>query len=175
MVWLYAWYVPFKDICGKYWYIYGAIYHTRQTGHSRPPSLLNKGNLNLRNKTQVRLHKVLSMMTSSNGNFSALLVLGVENSSVNSPLKVQWCRAVMLSLIYALTNSWSNSLDAGDLRRHRANYDITVMRDIQNRSHAYKSNNLILTNTLYTKFQQSVINKLWLYTLFALWLLYIYV
>ena len=33
----------------------------------------------------------------------------------------------MFSLIYAGTNGWVNNPDAGDLRRHRAHYDITVM------------------------------------------------
>ena len=33
----------------------------------------------------------------------------------------------MISLICAWTNDWANNRDAGDLRRHRALYDITVM------------------------------------------------
>ena len=32
------------------------------------------------------------------------------------------------SLICTWTNGWVNSRDAGDLRRHRAHYDVTVMR-----------------------------------------------
>ena len=32
----------------------------------------------------------------------------------------------MFLLIYAWTNSWVNNGDAGDLRRHRADYDVTV-------------------------------------------------
>ena len=33
----------------------------------------------------------------------------------------------MFSLIYAWTNGWINIRDAGDLRRHRTLYDVTVM------------------------------------------------
>ena len=41
---------------------------------------------------------------------------------VNSSHKGQWGGALMLSLICAWINSWVN----GDLRRHRAHYDVTV-------------------------------------------------
>ena len=33
----------------------------------------------------------------------------------------------MFSLICALTNGWVNNQDAGDLRRHRAYYDVTLL------------------------------------------------
>ena len=33
----------------------------------------------------------------------------------------------MFSLIYARMNGWVNKCEAGDLRRHRADYDVTVM------------------------------------------------
>ena len=46
---------------------------------------------------------------------------------VNSPHKGQWCVTVMFSLIWAWTNGWVNNWSAGDLRRHRAHYDVTVM------------------------------------------------
>ena len=39
----------------------------------------------------------------------------------------QWRRALMFSLICAWTNSWINDQDAGNLRRHRAHNDVTVM------------------------------------------------
>ena len=38
----------------------------------------------------------------------------------------------MVPLICALTNGWANSRDAGDLWRHRAHYDVTVMNDTRN-------------------------------------------
>ena len=52
---------------------------------------------------------------------------GIQRSPVNSPHKGQWRGALMLSLICASTNDWANNRDAGDLRRHRAHYDATVM------------------------------------------------
>ena len=59
--------------------------------------------------------------------FSALLTLCEGNSPVNSPPKSKWRGASMFSLICAWENLWVNIRDAGDLRRHRAYYDITVM------------------------------------------------
>ena len=41
--------------------------------------------------------------------------------------KGQWRRALMFSLICARINSWVNNREAGDLRRHRAHYDVIVM------------------------------------------------
>ena len=46
---------------------------------------------------------------------------------VNSPHTDQWCGALMFSLICAWTGSWVSNQDAGDLRRHRTHYDVTVM------------------------------------------------
>ena len=63
--------------------------------------------------------------------FSALLVWrfvqGIHRSPVNSPHEGQWRGALMFSLICAWTNGWANHRDAGDLRRHRSHYDVTVM------------------------------------------------
>ena len=73
---------------------------------------------------------LLIMMTSSNGKKSALLTLcsGIHRSPVNSPHEGQWRRALVFSLIYAWINDWANSGEAGDLRRHRTHYDVTVMK-----------------------------------------------
>ena len=54
-------------------------------------------------------------------------VQGIHRSLVNSPHKGQWRRALMFSLIYARINGWVNNREAGDLRRHRAHYDVIVM------------------------------------------------
>ena len=54
-------------------------------------------------------------------------VWGIPRSPVNSPLKGQWRRALMFTLIYARINGWVNNREAGDLRRHRAHYDVTVI------------------------------------------------
>ena len=56
-----------------------------------------------------------------------LFVRGIHRSPVNSPHKGQWRGALMFSLICAWINGWVNSRKAGDLRRHRAHYDVIVM------------------------------------------------
>ena len=43
------------------------------------------------------------------------------------PHKDQWRGALMFSLIYAWRNGWVNNQCTGDLRRHRAHYDVTAM------------------------------------------------
>ena len=45
---------------------------------------------------------------------------------MNSPHKGQWSGALMFSLIWI--NSWVNTREAGDLRRHRAHSDVIVMK-----------------------------------------------
>ena len=75
------------------------------------------------------------MMTSSNGNlFPRYLpfVRGIHRSPVNSPHKAQWRVALMFSLICWI-NGWVNNRDAGDLRRHHAHYDVTVMYSLRGR------------------------------------------
>ena len=54
-------------------------------------------------------------------------VLGIHRSPVNSPHKDQWRGALMLSLICVWINGWVNNREAGDLRRYRTHYDVTVM------------------------------------------------
>ena len=56
-----------------------------------------------------------------------LFVRGIPRSPMNSPHKGQWRGALMFSLICAWRNDWVNNREAGDLRRHRAHYDVTVM------------------------------------------------
>ena len=53
-------------------------------------------------------------------------VWGINRSQVNSPLKGQWRRAFMFSLICAWINGWVNSREAGDLRHHCSHYDVIV-------------------------------------------------
>ena len=72
------------------------------------------------------------MITSSNGSIIRDLALcdlvrGIHWSPVNSPHKGQWHRALMFSLICAWRNGWVKNREAGDLRRRRAHYDVTVM------------------------------------------------
>ena len=54
-------------------------------------------------------------------------VWGIHRSPVNSPHKGQWRGALMFTLICARINGWVNTREAGDLRRHRTHYDVTVM------------------------------------------------
>ena len=54
-------------------------------------------------------------------------VRGIHRSPVNSPHKSQWRGALMFSLICARINDWVNNCEAGDLRRHRGHYDVTIM------------------------------------------------
>ena len=54
-------------------------------------------------------------------------VRGIHRSPVNSPHKGQWRIALMFSLICVWINDWINNGEAGDLRRHRGYYDVTVM------------------------------------------------
>ena len=54
-------------------------------------------------------------------------VRGIHRPAVNSPHKGQWRGASMFSLISAWISGWINNREAGDLRRHRAHYDVTVM------------------------------------------------
>ena len=54
-------------------------------------------------------------------------VRGIHRSPVNSPHKGQWRGALMFYLFCAWINGWVNNGKAGDLRRHRTHYDLTVM------------------------------------------------
>ena len=54
-------------------------------------------------------------------------VRGIHRSPVNSTHKGQWRGALMHSLVLAWINGWVNNHEAGDLRRHRAHCDVTVM------------------------------------------------
>ena len=70
------------------------------------------------------------MMTSSNGNLIRVIgpfVWRIHRSPVNSHHKGQWRGDLVFSLICAWTNGWVNNRDAGDLRRNRTHYDVTIM------------------------------------------------
>ena len=57
-------------------------------------------------------------------------VRGVHRSSVDSVHKGQWRGTLMFTLTCAWTNARANNRVAGDLGRHRAYYDVTVI-DLQ--------------------------------------------
>ena len=71
-----------------------------------------------------RLFRCRSKNTSS---ASLAFVRGIHQGPVNSPHKGQWRGTLMFSLICARINSWVKNREAGDLRRHRAHYDVIVM------------------------------------------------
>ena len=54
-------------------------------------------------------------------------VRGIHRSPVNSPHKGHWRGALILSLIFVWINSWVNNSKAGDSRRYRVHYDVSVM------------------------------------------------
>ena len=54
-------------------------------------------------------------------------VRGIHGS--RSPQKCQWRGALMYSLICVRINGWVNNREAGDLRRYRAHYDVTIISD----------------------------------------------
>ena len=54
-------------------------------------------------------------------------VRGIHRSSVNSPHKGQWRGALIFSLICVWIDGWVKNREAGDLRRYRAHYDVSVM------------------------------------------------
>ena len=55
-------------------------------------------------------------------------VRGIHWSAADSPHKGPWRGALMCSLMWAWTNGWTNTRDAGDLRRHGAHCDVIVMK-----------------------------------------------
>ena len=62
-------------------------------------------------------------------------VRGIHRSPVTSPHKGQWRGVLMFSLICAWINDWVNNREAGDLRHHRAHYDVIVMSLKKSQSH----------------------------------------
>ena len=63
--------------------------------------------------------------------FSALLAICAGNSPVPGEFPTQRpvTRALMFSLICVWINDWVNNREAGDLRRYRAHYDVSVMSE----------------------------------------------
>ena len=61
--------------------------------------------------------------------FFALLpfVREVHRPPVNYPHKGQWRGALIFHLICVCINGWVHNREAGDLRRHRAHYDVILM------------------------------------------------
>ena len=70
-----------------------------------------------------------SMMTSSNGNIFRVTgpLYGEFTGHRRIPLKRLVTRSLDVSFICAWINGWVKNCEAGDLRPHRARYDVTVM------------------------------------------------
>ena len=84
----------------------------------------------VRNSDNPSRDTTIHMMTSSNGNmFRVTGPLRAEFTGHRwiPPHKSQWRGALIFSLICAWINGWNNR-KAGDLRLHRAHYDVTVMQ-----------------------------------------------
>ena len=83
-------------------------------------------------------------------------VRGIHRSPLNSHHKGQWRGSLVFSWICTLAYGWINNRDAGDLRRHRAHYDVTVMqhehcRIIEHRPNFERDNGeLIIGNALFS-------------------------
>ena len=87
------------------------------------------------------------MMTSSNGNFSALLALCKGNSQVTDGFPPQGPVIQSFDVFFDLwKNGSANNRDAGDLRRHRAHYDVTVMGCHNHWSRGIGPHNIHTTN-----------------------------
>ena len=54
-------------------------------------------------------------------------VRGIHRSPLNSPHKGQWRGALMFLCSAPWINGWLNNHEACDLKRHRTNYDVTVV------------------------------------------------
>ena len=54
-------------------------------------------------------------------------VRAIHRSPVNSPHKGQWRETSMIPLMCAWIIGWVNNGEAGDFRRHRTHYGVTVM------------------------------------------------
>ena len=60
--------------------------------------------------------------------FPSCFVCRMHRSPVNSPNKGQWRGTLVFSLICVWINGWLNNRGAGDFRRHRAHYDVILMK-----------------------------------------------
>ena len=90
------------------------------TASREPPFLLRL--------TSVRLPSVTSvMMTSSNGSIPPVTSLLWGEFISHRWIPLTKASDAELSLIRVRTNSWVNNRDVGDLRRHHAHHDVTVM------------------------------------------------
>ena len=82
------------------------------------------------NTSLVSMVTLQTMMTLSIGNIFRVtghLCGEFTGNPVNSPHKGQWRGALMLSTSWAWISGWVNTRKTGDLKRHRAHYDVTFL------------------------------------------------
>ena len=68
---------------------------------------------------------------------SALLAISAGNSPVPGEFPAQRPVTRSFDFFSDLRLNWVNNREAGDLKRHRAHYDVTVMLGLENREMAY--------------------------------------
>ena len=87
-------------------------------------------------------------------------VRGIHRSPVNSPHIGQWRGALVFSLICACINGWINNHEAGDLRRHRAHYDVNVMnKDLCHHLRVISQQEMLVTSATEIRLKIRVLNR----------------
>ena len=116
--------VATKDATAALQVIHGDVTRLRSQAHS----VIEETRGRAQELRVVVLFCVL-MMTSSNGNI--FCVTGHLCGEFTGPRwilhKGQWRGSLMFSLKCVWINDWVNNREAGDLRRYRAHYDVSVM------------------------------------------------
>ena len=112
-----------------HWRLYEPVH--RQAWHCPPKpeySVLSIRRVNIK-PTEWTMKSIQTWWRHQMETFSALLAICAGNSPVPDefPHKGQWRGALMFSLICVWINGWVNNPDAGDLRRYRTHYDVSVM------------------------------------------------
>ena len=97
--------------------------------HRKPVHLtwLNKPTMHLSHIPHCTNQNIYGYVSFLTGAALLSFVRGIHRSPVNSPHKGQWRRDLIFSSINAWMNYLVNNRKAGDLGRHRAHYDVTVM------------------------------------------------
>ena len=70
---------------------------------------------------------VVTLLYLSNGNIFRV-TCPLYGEFTRPPHKGQWRGVLMFSLICTWINRWVNTREAGDLRRHRAHFEVIVMK-----------------------------------------------
>ena len=98
---------------------------------------------------------------------SALLAICAVNSPVPGEFTAQRpvTRSFDVSLIYARINGWVNNGETGDLRRHRAHYDVIVMgfnySSMYNFNGSTSTNIFLIFNLDASEFLSTCCHSLW--------------